>query len=178
MLNKERASTTNEHWIVLYFNRPRELSLSHVHTHTHTHTHTLSLSLSFHPAFSLSTHTFWPCSLDSTRLLPPSPSYSSPSPPFLSLSLSLSLSLTHTHTHTHTTHSVYPNLLALLLGHDTLVLHVTFVSQNHLLHIIRGMLLDITNPRLDVLKRLLIGDVVHQHNSLRGKKKSGFLNYE
>ena len=45
------------------------------------------------------------------------------------------------------------------------VIHVTLVSQNHFLHISTGMFLNISDPVLDVIETLLVGDVVHQHDA-------------
>ena len=44
------------------------------------------------------------------------------------------------------------------------IVHVALVPKNHLLHICTCMLLNIPDPVLDVVKTLLIGDVIDQHD--------------
>ena len=56
-------------------------------------------------------------------------------------------------------------LFSPFLGHLSLVIHVTLVPQYHLLHICRGMLLNVPNPILDEVEGLLIGNVIDQHDT-------------
>ena len=45
------------------------------------------------------------------------------------------------------------------------VVHVALVPEDHLLHISAGVLLDVPDPVLDVVKALLVGDVVDEHDA-------------
>jgi hypothetical protein len=58
------------------------------------------------------------------------------------------------------------HLLSLVLGDDALVVHVALVSENHLLNIIGGILLNVLDPCANVLKRLLVRHVIHKHDAL------------
>ena len=53
------------------------------------------------------------------------------------------------------------------LNHLSPVIHVTLISQNHLLHIRARMLLNVPDPVLDVVEALLVGDVVDEHDAHR-----------
>ena len=50
------------------------------------------------------------------------------------------------------------------LSHLSPVVHVTLVAQDHFLNICRGVLLNVPDPVLDVVKALLVGDVIHEHD--------------
>ena len=56
------------------------------------------------------------------------------------------------------------DLLAPLLGDHPLVLHVALVPQDHPLHVLVGVLVNVPQPLGDVVKALCVGDVVHQHD--------------
>ena len=45
------------------------------------------------------------------------------------------------------------------------VVHVALVAEDHLLHVGRCVLLDVSDPVLDVVEALLVRDVVHQHDA-------------
>ena len=45
------------------------------------------------------------------------------------------------------------------------VIHVAFISENHLLHIGGCVLFDVANPILDVVERLFVSNVIHQHDA-------------
>ena len=49
--------------------------------------------------------------------------------------------------------------------HLSSVVHVALVPEDHLLHIGAGVLLDVSDPVLDVIETLLVGDVIHQHDA-------------
>lgn len=57
------------------------------------------------------------------------------------------------------------NLFSLGGGYNTLVLHVTLVPQQHPLHVLAGVLIDVSQPFCDVLKAFAVGDVVDQQNT-------------
>ena len=58
-------------------------------------------------------------------------------------------------------------LFTLFLRNLTPVRDVTLVPQNHLFHVRAGMLLNVPDPVFDVLKGLVVRDVVHQHDPHR-----------
>jgi len=45
------------------------------------------------------------------------------------------------------------------------VVHVALVAQDHLLHVGRGVLLDVPDPVFDVVEAFLVGDIVNQHDA-------------
>ncbi len=45
------------------------------------------------------------------------------------------------------------------------VIHITLVSEDHLFNVSAGVLLNVADPVLDVVKGLLVGDVVHKHDA-------------
>lgn len=55
--------------------------------------------------------------------------------------------------------------LSALLRDDSLLLHVALVAQDHLLHILIGVLVNIPQPFDDILEALLVRNVVDQHNA-------------
>jgi len=55
--------------------------------------------------------------------------------------------------------------LAPLLGDHPLVLHVALVAEDHPLHVLVGVLVDVAEPLGDVVEALGVGDVVHQHDA-------------
>ena len=61
---------------------------------------------------------------------------------------------------------VFPgDLLAPLLADDPPVLHVALVAEDHPLHVLVGVLVDVAEPLGDVVEALGVGDVVHQHDA-------------
>ena len=56
------------------------------------------------------------------------------------------------------------DLLASLLADHPLVLHVALVTQDHPLHVLIGVLVNVPEPLGDVVEALSVGDVVHQHD--------------
>jgi len=56
-------------------------------------------------------------------------------------------------------------LLSALFRNLSPVVHVALVAEDHLLHVGAGVLLNVPDPVLDIVKGLLVGDVVHQHNA-------------
>ena len=61
---------------------------------------------------------------------------------------------------------VFPgDLLAPLLADDPPVLHVALVAEDHPLHVLVGVLVDVAQPLGDVVEALGVGDVVHQHDA-------------
>ena len=56
------------------------------------------------------------------------------------------------------------DLLAALLADHPLVLHVALVPQDHPLHVLVGVLVNVPEPLGDVVEALGVGDVVHQHD--------------
>ena len=54
---------------------------------------------------------------------------------------------------------------ALVCSHLPPLIHVTLVAQNHFLHVLRCVFLDVPDPVLDVVETLLVGDVIHQHDA-------------
>ena len=53
----------------------------------------------------------------------------------------------------------------LVSSHLSSVVHVTLVAQDHLLYVSAGVLLDVSDPVLDVVKTLLVGNIVDQHDA-------------
>jgi hypothetical protein len=47
------------------------------------------------------------------------------------------------------------------------IVHVALVRDNHALHIARTVLFDVAHPVFDVVKRLFVGDIVHEQNTLQ-----------
>ena len=56
------------------------------------------------------------------------------------------------------------DLLSPLLGDHPLVLHVALVTQDHPLHVLVGVLINVPQPLGDVVKALGVGDIIHQHD--------------
>jgi len=52
-----------------------------------------------------------------------------------------------------------------LLGYNPLILHVSLVSKDHSLYIFISMLIYVPQPFGNVVKRLGICDVIHQHDA-------------
>ena len=64
---------------------------------------------------------------------------------------------------------VFPSdLLSPLLGDHPLVLHVALVTQDHPLHVLVGVLINVPQPLGDVVEALGVGDVVDQHDAWGG----------
>jgi hypothetical protein len=52
-----------------------------------------------------------------------------------------------------------------ILVHLSPVVHVALVAEDHLLHVRARVLLNVPDPVLDVVKALLVGDIIDEHDA-------------
>ena len=56
-------------------------------------------------------------------------------------------------------------IISSILENLSSVVHVALVPEDHLLHISAGVFFDVSDPVLDVVKTLLVGNIVDEHDA-------------